>query len=80
MMPAWMAVLRGLVLLGLGGAGMVNEMFRADRLDMSHVALYVGMILGEGVLSTLWLAGKSPGAGPSSSSRHASSSPSAPDS
>jgi hypothetical protein len=61
-----MAVLRGIVLVGLGGWGMITEILRAPDLNMRNVALYVAMILGEGVLSTLWLAGRSYGGQPSS--------------
>lgn len=69
-----LAILRGLVLVGLGGWGMVTEILNAPDLNMRNVALYVAMILGEGVLSTLWLAGRSSSDGHSSSPPSRSSS------
>lgn len=55
--PAWLAVLRGLILLGLGTAGMVWQMFFVAEPSLVWVGLSLAMILGEGAVSTWWLAG-----------------------
>jgi len=66
--PAWLAVLRGLILLGLGTAGMVWQMFFVPEPSLVWVGLSLAMILGEGAVSTWWLAGRSSGTESHSSS------------
>lgn len=73
--PPWMVVLRGLVLLGLGAAGMVQQMFLSPAPSLTWVGLCLGMILGEGAVSAWWLAGRSSGTGPPSGPPAVSSSP-----
>lgn len=53
------AVLRDLVMLALGSAGMARELFFAPPqadLDMRRVGLCIGLMLGPAVLHTLWRA------------------------
>lgn len=57
----WVAVLRGLILLGLGTAGMIRQMFFVDEPSTVWVGISLAMILGEGAVSTWWLAGRSSG-------------------
>ena len=59
--PPWLAVVRGLVLLGLGTAGMVQQMFLTDTPSLLWVGVSLAMILGEGAVSAWWLAGRSSG-------------------
>lgn len=56
-----MAVVRGLVLLGLGTAGMVQQMFFTAIPSLLWVGVFLAMILGEGAVSAWWLAGRSSG-------------------
>jgi len=53
-LPTWLSVLRGVVLMTVGTAGMAWEIF-GPRWDWSQVALFLGMIAGEGAWSGLWL-------------------------
>ncbi len=75
--PPWLAVLRGLVLLGLGTAGMVQQMFLTTVPSLLWVGVSLAMILGEGAVSAWWLAGRSSGTGQQSPPPAASSAPAA---
>ena len=50
------AVLRDLVMLALGSAGMARELFFAPELDMRRVGLCIGLLLGPAALHSLWRA------------------------
>jgi hypothetical protein len=51
------AVLRDLVMLALGSAGMARELFFAPQdLDMRRVGLCIGLLLGPAALHSLWRA------------------------
>lgn len=68
----WLAIARDLILMGIGGAGLIREIFFTETLDMAHTALFLAMIAGSGSLNALWLVrnttgGISPGGSPSSS-------------
>lgn len=60
----WIAVARDVVLLGIGGAGMVREIFYEPTLDMTRVGLFLGMIAGSAVLQATWLLRNLPTAPP----------------
>lgn len=62
----WQAVLRGLVLLGLGTAGMIRQMFFVGEPSAMWVGISLAMIMGEGAVSAWWLAGRSSGTAPQS--------------
>jgi hypothetical protein len=47
-------VLRDLVMLALGSAGMARELFFVDKPDMLRVSLAIGMLLGPAALNSLW--------------------------
>jgi hypothetical protein len=64
--PSWLAVARGVVLLGLGTAGMVQQMFLTPTPSLLWVGVSLAMILGEGAVSAWWLAGRSSGTAPQS--------------
>ena len=54
------AVLRDLVMLALGSAGMTRELFFAPELDMRRVGLCIGLLLGPAALHSLWRARQPP--------------------
>jgi hypothetical protein len=55
-------VLRDLVMLALGSAGMVRELFfnPQPELDMRRVGLSIGLLLGPAALHSLWRARQPP--------------------
>lgn len=48
------AVLRDLVMLALGSAGMAQELFIADELDMRRIWLCIALLLGPAALNSIW--------------------------
>lgn len=48
------AVLRDLVMLALGSAGMGRELFFTADLDMRRVGLCIGLLLGPAALNSVW--------------------------
>lgn len=73
-----MVVLRDLVFLSLGTAGLIQQLFLAPAYSWALITLFIGMILGTGVLSAWFLAGKSSGPAPLPGPPAASPSPSPP--
>jgi hypothetical protein len=71
----WLSVIRDIVLLGIGGAGMIREVFFMPTLDMERVGLFLGMIAGSAVLQATWLLRNLPTAGPSPPQQQSSLSP-----
>ncbi len=47
-------VLRDLVMLVLGSAGMTRGLFFVDKPDMLRVSLAIAMLLGPAALNSLW--------------------------
>ena len=77
----WLAIARDILLMGIGGLGLIREIFVAETLDMAKAALFLLMIAGSGSLNALWLmrhttGGISPSDLPSSSPQSPSSRPS----
>lgn len=56
----WLAVIRDLVLLGIGSAGLIREIFFVTQWDVTRVALFLAMIAGSGILNATWLLRHSP--------------------
>lgn len=75
---AWLAVIRDLVLLGIGSAGLVREIFFTSTWDVTRVALFLAMIAGSGLLNATWLLRNSPTGSVQPSSPPSSSSPPSP--
>jgi hypothetical protein len=48
------ALLRDLVMLALGSAGMTRELFFAGELDMRRIWLCIGLLLGPAALNSVW--------------------------
>lgn len=47
-------LLRDLVMLGLGSAGMTRELFFVPTPDMTRVWVCIGMLLGPAALASVW--------------------------
>lgn len=73
--PVWVAVLRDLLLMGLGAAGLGNELLRKAEPNNTTVFICVGMILGSATLNLWWVGRNTSIAGQPSSSPPSSSSP-----
>lgn len=53
-MKLTVALLRDLVMLALGSAGMTRELFFTAELDMRRIWLCIGMLLGPAALNSVW--------------------------
>lgn len=77
----WLAIVRDLLLMGIGGLGLIREIFVNETLDMTRAVLFLAMIAGSGSLNAVWLmrnasGGSMPSSSPSSAPPSSSSPPS----